>query len=200
MFAEDEAHASEVEESFWQKLERAHVMELYSPPRIAAWAEKLGLRSGGSLDLATGWDFDRTRDVKRMWELLEWQDPDLVTTSPPCDPFSPIQALNKGKYSAEEWEAIRGRGLRHLRVCMQVCKRQYDRGRYFLHEHPYPASSWREPMVDEVLALPRTILILSHMCKFGKVAARQLSDGVTCLLYTSPSPRDRQKSRMPSSA
>ena len=25
-------------------------------------------------------------------------------------------------------------------------------------------------------------------------------DGVACLLYTSPSPRDRQKSRMPSSA
>ena len=25
-------------------------------------------------------------------------------------------------------------------------------------------------------------------------------DGATCLLYTSPSPRDRQKSRMPSSA
>ena len=27
-----------------------------------------------------------------------------------------------------------------------------------------------------------------------------LSAGTTCLLYTSPSPRDRQKSRMPSSA
>ena len=27
-----------------------------------------------------------------------------------------------------------------------------------------------------------------------------LSTGVVCLLYTSPSPRDRQKSRMPSSA
>ena len=26
------------------------------------------------------------------------------------------------------------------------------------------------------------------------------NNGVTCLLYTSPSPRDRQKSRMPSSA
>ena len=25
-------------------------------------------------------------------------------------------------------------------------------------------------------------------------------EGITCLLYTSPSPRDRQKSRMPSSA
>ena len=27
-----------------------------------------------------------------------------------------------------------------------------------------------------------------------------LGKGITCLLYTSPSPRDRQKSRMPSSA
>ena len=28
----------------------------------------------------------------------------------------------------------------------------------------------------------------------------QRADGYSCLLYTSPSPRDRQKSRMPSSA
>ena len=28
----------------------------------------------------------------------------------------------------------------------------------------------------------------------------QNADGIDCLLYTSPSPRDRQKSRMPSSA
>ena len=31
-------------------------------------------------------------------------------------------------------------------------------------------------------------------------AVQELPDIVTCLLYTSPSPRDRQKSRMPSSA
>ena len=31
-------------------------------------------------------------------------------------------------------------------------------------------------------------------------AIHTLSDVITCLLYTSPSPRDRQKSRMPSSA
>ena len=34
----------------------------------------------------------------------------------------------------------------------------------------------------------------------GIVAVGQLDDNSTCLLYTSPSPRDRQKSRMPSSA
>ena len=31
-------------------------------------------------------------------------------------------------------------------------------------------------------------------------ATIRIEDGVNCLLYTSPSPRDRQKSRMPSSA
>ena len=43
-----------------------------------------------------------------------------------------------------------------------------------------------------------TIIIMT-----SNVGARQLKDfgqGVGCLLYTSPSPRDRQKSRMPSSA
>ena len=34
----------------------------------------------------------------------------------------------------------------------------------------------------------------------GKIANKYTNQGKTCLLYTSPSPRDRQKSRMPSSA
>ena len=65
VFAEDEEHAVTLEDDFWQMLERANVMELYSPPRLAAWAEKLGLRSGGSLDLSTGWDFDKQEDVNQ---------------------------------------------------------------------------------------------------------------------------------------
>ena len=35
---------------------------------------------------------------------------------------------------------------------------------------------------------------------FKKIVAGNVSTGNSCLLYTSPSPRDRQKSRMPSSA
>ena len=33
-----------------------------------------------------------------------------------------------------------------------------------------------------------------------KAFKNTIDENVTCLLYTSPSPRDRQKSRMPSSA
>ena len=39
---------------------------------------------------------------------------------------------------------------------------------------------------------------LIEFCHYGPPAAKVSS--VDCLLYTSPSPRDRQKSRMPSSA
>ena len=36
--------------------------------------------------------------------------------------------------------------------------------------------------------------------RFKAQQIQVIADGICCLLYTSPSPRDRQKSRMPSSA
>ena len=46
--------------------------------------------------------------------------------------------------------------------------------------------------------LPLADVLKAH--KLYDEALELMSEGVTCLLYTSPSPRDRQKSRMPSSA
>ena len=47
-----------------------------------------------------------------------------------------------------------------------------------------------------------TIKQISSVLKLSKKEATQYVDELIqiCLLYTSPSPRDRQKSRMPSSA
>ena len=42
--------------------------------------------------------------------------------------------------------------------------------------------------------------LISWNSKFNLTAINTMKDIYTCLLYTSPSPRDRQKSRMPSSA
>ena len=42
--------------------------------------------------------------------------------------------------------------------------------------------------------------IIAMMVGAGLTALIQSSNAMCCLLYTSPSPRDRQKSRMPSSA
>ena len=45
------------------------------------------------------------------------------------------------------------------------------------------------------LTLPGLIIYLACLLRIGDLKVHQI-----CLLYTSPSPRDRQKSRMPSSA
>ena len=49
-------------------------------------------------------------------------------------------------------------------------------------------------MEDGGIQLPVLSLQLNY------VKSEKYDDLITCLLYTSPSPRDRQKSRMPSSA
>ena len=48
---------------------------------------------------------------------------------------------------------------------------------------------------------PKGRLIEQHDIFFGVANhVSELVEDINCLLYTSPSPRDRQKSRMPSSA
>ena len=45
-----------------------------------------------------------------------------------------------------------------------------------------------------------TVMHIEAAATVEGVGLLATSEGVVCLLYTSPSPRDRQKSRMPSSA
>ena len=38
---------------------------------------------------------------------------------------------------------------------------------YFLHEHPYSASSWKEPCVEEVMSMDGVKVVREDMCAFG---------------------------------
>ena len=67
-----------------------------------------------------------------------------------------------------------------------------------------PTQVFLKPMVEQKKG---AIVNFSSMAAFrpmtrvcGYAAAKAGISNFTCLLYTSPSPRDRQKSRMPSSA
>lgn len=98
--------------------------------------------------------------------MQETDDPFLLTGSPPCEAFSAILRIMKSKRDPEKIQRDRELGLQHLRVAVEAYKRQMQRGRYFLHEHPWTASSWNEDVVKELREDPRVYVVKGPMCRW----------------------------------
>ena len=150
-----------------------HVSEIYSPPRVCALADKFGMRPGFSLDLtvcdAQGnpWDFDKVEMRKKARELVREQKPTLLIGSPMCRAFSLLQGLNKLRIGPEKWKAMIEHGRMHLEFMCELYHIQAGAGRYFLHEHPAGASSWKEDCTQRCMRLPRSTVVQSDLCGFG---------------------------------
>ena len=50
------------------------VTEIYSPVRVAAMAEKFGMKPGSSFDLTTGWDFTRKDHREKAWNKIKKEE------------------------------------------------------------------------------------------------------------------------------
>ena len=155
------------------------VAELFSPPRVTAALkskEHGWLRAGSSFDLVVdadsgqSWDFLKAEDRRRCWRRLQLEDPWVVIGSPPCTAFSTLQALNKNRSAIQEQQRKLIEGKVLLNFALDVYRWQVRRGRYFLHEHPATATSWRLPEVQKMLSHPRVECIVSDMCMFGMKA------------------------------
>ena len=63
----------------------------------------------------------------------------------------------------------------HLHVSCKMYRKQHDAGRTFLHEAPWGASSWRDPEVQAILALPGVKLVRGPMCRWHMMATETRS-------------------------
>ena len=153
------------------------IAEVYSPPRIVPIAANAGLGEGFSLDLDTGWDFDKPSDRAKAKQMVTDRRPLLLVLSPMCTYFSSIQRLSQNRRDPHEFDANLARAVRHLMFSLELCRIQRDAGRHFLLEHPAGASSWQHPEVVKFIAeTEKLFLTTGHMCQFGMVATD--SDGV----------------------
>ena len=126
------------------------VMEIYSPPRVNGMAERLGIIPGLSLDI-TGcdpddgkpWDFNDPKKRAKAMDMVLGKRALLVVGSPRCKSFSKLMNWNWSRMSPEKRDAMKREGLNHLKFCMMLYKIQMESGMYFLHEHPYSATSWK---------------------------------------------------------
>ena len=159
-----------------QPTERPDVAEVFSPPRFTAEASRFGLRPGFAVDCecvrrdGQRWDLSKPSDRAKLKQMQERVQPYVLTGGPPCDAFSPLQALNNPRRTAEQNAEVMRRGRMHLRTAIDAYKRQIAGGRYFLHEHPAKAKSWLEDEVKELESMPGVFKVQGPMCRFDMMA------------------------------
>ena len=122
----------------WQHLTRYGVCELYSPPRVMAWASKHGLPGGWSLDLARGWDLSADHKWNKANDISYRDWPWLIDTSPPCYAFSASSwGLHYQKQRAHPVQGCLERRRVNLRRSMEATQIQNGTESYDIHEHPW---------------------------------------------------------------
>ena len=57
----------------------------------------------------------------------------------------------------------------HLKFCIEVYKHQTEHSRYFLHEHPSAARSWKEPAMQKLMKMQDAILTKAGQCQYGLI-------------------------------
>ena len=83
------------------------------------------------------------------------EEPMLLVGSPMCTAFSAWRKLNEHKRDPEVVKKELAKAMVRLRFVCQLYALQAAAGRYFLHEHPVAASSWKELCILEVLGPPK---------------------------------------------
>ena len=156
------------------------ISEIYSPPRITTVARRYGLRAGCSLDITTfdvdgrPWDFDDVEMRNRAIRKIVQEKPYVVITSPMCTDLSIMMNTNWGKLGQTEKGRRLSRARMHLRFACTLHLIQHKAGRYFIHEHPRTASSWREPCVTNVVRTTGTVFTHLDQCMYGLTSEKMV--------------------------
>ena len=151
------------------------ITEIYSPSRVNGVAGKLRLIPGTSLDLTTTdengdpWDFNVKSMRDKAEKIVRSKGALLLIGSPMCTAFSQLQNINFSRLNPEDVKAVIEYGTTHLEFCMKLYKIQAQQGRYFLHEHPAGATSWKNEKVKELLDMKGVEKVIGHMCAFGMI-------------------------------
>ena len=85
-----------------------------------------------------------------------------------CTYFSVLKNLYGPQMDLVKLRREAERAVRLLELVFSLYQIQADSGRYYLHEHPRGASSWKEQVVTNFIAQQENpIIVSSPMCAFG---------------------------------
>jgi hypothetical protein len=124
------------------------------------------------MDLTTGWNFDLLHHQEAAKQYIKKTKPFLIIGSPECRCFSQLQSFSKDSQAYQK--ALR-RSIRHINFVCDLYRLQLAEERFFLHEHPWGASSWQLLALQKLCRNEKVVTIKSDQCMFGQTV--QLPDG-----------------------
>ena len=152
---------------------RGHdITEIYSPRRVVEIAEKMGLQGGLSMDITTKddagnyWDFNDVKMREKARNYIIKNKPLLLIGSPMCTAYSILQKMN---YPTPKSIECRRQADVHMKFVSELYELQIKEGRYFLHEHPWHATSWQLPFIQKIMNQHGTYTVKGSMCQFGMI-------------------------------
>ena len=107
-----------------------------------------GPSPGDAMDLTTGWEFNIESHRKRVEKYIDDHQPLVVIGSPPCTPFSQLQAFSPASESKERKSQ---EGVKHMEFVVGLYRKQLEAGRIFIHENPAHATSWALPVIRSMM-------------------------------------------------
>ena len=117
------------------------------------------------------WDFKKRSDRHEARRLVRERKPTWVVGAPPCTSFS---IWNYGmNYPKMDQGVVREKlaeGRLHLQFVASIYRIQAAEGRYYLHEHPATALSWKEDVINALARQPDARLVIADQCQYGLVA------------------------------
>ena len=60
-------------------------------------------------------------------------------------------------------------GRLHLNFMCSLYRRQITKGKYYLHEHPATALSWKEDVIEALARHPMSKVVSADQCRYGLV-------------------------------
>ena len=112
-------------------------------------------------------EFERFEKRSKLRYRVENEKPLLLIGSPPCTAFSQLLMSNVTKMNPTDLREKIREGMQHLLFCVELYKIQIQNNRYFLHEHPWGAWSWKIPEIVSLLQTPSVEAVKGHMCTQG---------------------------------
>lgn len=149
-------------------------MEVYSPPRVSPFVERLGLAGGLSADILTGWNFNNIDTRIAMVVEVKVRRPQVLILSPPCTWFSTLQNLNWYKIPVDHREQKLCEAILHVEFCCMLMRLQVQGGRKVIFEHPKSALSFKfVKQLKEFVDAEGFMNLDIDQCLFGLVSPKK---------------------------